>query len=101
MGELPPRGDYYPACMTDSNNVKPHMADLEQALMEKDGHGWKGPYLEKPIPRDPWGMEYTFMVMHVGRGPSTYDFLLWSAGPDRIYNTADDVSVPTLSKERN
>lgn len=69
VGELPPRGDYCPACMGRKGNggdhcagkdPRPHMAKLEQALMKKDGRGWKGPYIKKLISKDPWGMEYTY-----------------------------------------
>jgi general secretion pathway protein G len=50
---------------------------------------WKGPYLTcKDVPLDPWGTpyHYRFPGLH---NPATYD--LWSLGPDKLDNTADDI----------
>ena len=110
VGELPPRGDYCPACMAlqgeevvparSGKEPRPHMNLLEHVLMEKDGRGWDGPYLNHAIPRDPWGMEYTYDDNDVGSGPAAAaGSSLHSAGPDRVYGTADDVVVSILSQE--
>jgi general secretion pathway protein G len=47
---------------------------------------WAGPYF-KQIPKDPWGSYYIYLCP--GRkNPGSYD--LYSAGPDRKADTADD-----------
>jgi general secretion pathway protein G len=47
---------------------------------------WAGPYF-KQIPKDPWGSYYIYL--NPGRkNPTGYD--LYSAGPDRKADTADD-----------
>jgi len=39
---------------------------------------WKGPYLTKNIPADPWGNQYVYQ----SPGPSSEDFLITSYGAD-------------------
>lgn len=39
---------------------------------------WRGPYLEKPIPPDPWGNPYVYQVP----GPNGQDFVVESYGKD-------------------
>jgi len=111
VGELPPRGDYCAACFVVSwggekfapgkPGARPHMVPLEKALREPDGLGWKGPYLLGVIPLDPWGMEYTYDDNDPKSGDAdprpTY---AWSAGPDREFQTDDDVRVLVLPFER-
>lgn len=49
---------------------------------------WKGPYLKRGIPKDPWGQEYAY------RQPgqyNTYGYDLHSYGPDGINGTDDDI----------
>jgi len=49
---------------------------------------WQGPYLDQPIPRDPW--DNTYFYSCPGRmNPDTYD--IWSAGPDGQSGTDDDI----------
>jgi general secretion pathway protein G len=52
-----------------------------QALMIKprDGQGWKGPYMEKEIPLDPWGHPYVYECPGK-HNPTGYD--LFATGPD-------------------
>jgi general secretion pathway protein G len=53
-----------------------------------DGQNWKGPYLKKGLPKDPWGTPYSYN--HPGSNNSNgYD--LSSAGPDKQTGTADDI----------
>jgi general secretion pathway protein G len=65
--------------------------DLE-ALVDKPAdvkdQVWKGPYLRKGIPKDPWknGYVYTFPGT---QNPSMYD--LFSMGPDGEEGTEDDI----------
>jgi general secretion pathway protein G len=49
---------------------------------------WSGPYLDSPVPLDPWGNPYQYEY------PGKYDTEqpdIWSFGPDGIDNTDDDV----------
>ena len=49
---------------------------------------WRGPYLKRGIPRDPWGNEYLY------RQPGQYNeygYDLSSYGPDSISGTEDDI----------
>lgn len=49
---------------------------------------WSGPYLDSPVPLDPWGSPYQYEY------PGKYDTEqpdIWSFGPDGIDNTDDDV----------
>lgn len=49
---------------------------------------WRGPYLKKGIPLDPWGTPYVYE--YPGRRlPDSYD--LTSAGPDMRLNSEDDL----------
>ena len=51
--------------------------------------GWKGPYLKKGIPLDPWGNPYVYN--YPGRNnPSGYD--LMSVGPDGRVGGDDDIT---------
>ena len=50
---------------------------------------WKGPYLKRQVPLDPWGKPYVY------RSPGQHnrdDYDLFSIGPDGVEGTADDVS---------
>jgi general secretion pathway protein G len=49
---------------------------------------WKGPYLKRGIPKDPWGTEYMY------KQPGQYNefgYDLYSYGPDGISGTEDDI----------
>ena len=49
---------------------------------------WKGPYLKRGVPRDPWGNEYLY------KQPGQYNeygYDLSSHGPDGINGTEDDI----------
>ncbi len=50
---------------------------------------WKGPYLKKGVPPDPWGSTYTYEYpgKHTANG---YDIM--SAGPDGRFGTDDDIN---------
>ena len=48
---------------------------------------WTEPYL-KEIPQDPWGEIYHY---NCPGDKSGNDFDLWSAGPDRVSGTSDDI----------
>jgi len=49
---------------------------------------WAGPYLQKAVPKDPWGQPYQYEY------PGTHDEQMpdiWSMGPDMQNGTDDDV----------
>lgn len=50
---------------------------------------WKGPYLQKGIPKDPWGQAYLFKSPGT-RNPRSYDLLCY--GPDGKEGGGDDIS---------
>ena len=60
-----------------------------QALVQNPGgiDTWKGPYLTKGVPRDPWDRAYTY------RCPGQHgDFDLYSFGADGAEGTDDDIA---------
>jgi len=69
-----------------------------RALVEKpttDADGWLQPYIERDVPKDPWGNEYVY------RYPGQYNeygYDLYSLGPDRMLGSDDDIT--NWSQER-
>jgi general secretion pathway protein G len=55
----------------------------------REGTGWRGPYLQKEIPLDPWGNAYIYECPGK-QNPSGYD--LSSPGPDGRAGTDDDIT---------
>jgi len=55
------------------------LAVLREAPQSDDVTRWKGPYLRKPVPLDPWGNPYVFISPGVNN-PDSYD--LSSFGSD-------------------
>jgi general secretion pathway protein G len=53
-----------------------------------DAPDWKGPYLRKTVPADPWGAPYVYEVPG-RRNPHGYD--LYSVGPDGRAGGEDDL----------
>lgn len=49
---------------------------------------WEGPYLNGPVPKDPWGNPYQY-VCPGKHNPDTFD--VWSFGPDSVNGTQDDI----------
>lgn len=49
---------------------------------------WDGPYLDAPVPPDPWGNPYQYVSPGV-HNTDSYD--AWSYGPDGINGTDDDI----------
>jgi general secretion pathway protein G len=49
--------------------------------------GWKGPYLKKAIPLDPWKQAYNY----ISPGFKSVDYDVSSSGPDRISGNDDDI----------
>ena len=55
----------------------------------REGTGWRGPYLQKEVPLDPWGNAYIYESPGK-QNPSGYD--LSSMGPDGRAGTDDDIT---------
>lgn len=60
-----------------------------EALRTEPFHisGWKGPYLKKSIPTDPWKNIYVY----ISPGQQSKDYDVWSPGPDHQDGSADDI----------
>jgi len=59
---------------------------LEALIRNPGSEAWKGPYLTKDLPKDPWGRPYIF------RSPGTHgDFDLYSFGADGVDGGEDDI----------
>jgi len=59
---------------------------------------WKGPYLKRGLPTDPWGNEYNY------RQPgqhNEYGYDLHSNGPDGMSGTEDDITNWTEDQYRS
>ena len=58
----------------------PDPAQSLKALWEKpsDADGWRGPYIAKAVPKDPWGNDYQFKIP----GPNGLPFEIISLGAD-------------------
>lgn len=68
----------------------PTTAEGLKALIEAPSqrtHLWKGPYSDE-VPVDPWQTPFKYVYPGI-KNPSGYD--LYSAGPDRQFDTADDI----------
>ena len=68
---------FYPKSLNDLND------------QPSNAPSWKGPYLKKGVPPDPWGGNYVY-DMPGKHGNSGYD--LMSAGPDGRAGTDDDLT---------
>ena len=49
---------------------------------------WRGPYLKKSLPRDPWNCPYKYICPGI-QNKNDYD--LYSLGPDGLEGTKDDI----------
>ncbi len=64
-------------------------ANLEDLVQKpSDAQSWKGPYIKKGLPKDPWGGSYIYK-MPGSHNTSSYD--LYSQGADKQEGTADDI----------
>ena len=62
------------------NDAYPTTDEGLQALRTapQTAKNWRGPYLQKPIPPDPWGNQYVYQ----SPGPNNEDFIVESYGKD-------------------
>lgn len=58
---------------------------------------WKGPYLKRGVPKDPWSNEYVYK--YPGQY-NEYGYDLYSFGPDTIQGTEDDIKNWTEDQYR-
>ena len=64
-------------------------AKLEDLLSKpSDASNWKGPYLKKAMPNDPWGNPYVYKLPGL-HNTESYD--LYSPGQDKQEGTEDDI----------
>lgn len=54
-----------------------------------DSSKWDGPYLDRDVPKDPWGNPYQYAYPGTHNGPDGFD--VWSFGPDMTNGTPDDI----------
>jgi len=66
----------------DMNNYPSSLQALIQPPGDANQQKWRGPYMEKGLPLDPWGNPYQYQ--YPGQhNPGSYD--LWSTGPDGVH----------------
>jgi general secretion pathway protein G len=56
---------------------------------------WRGPYVQKEIPADPWGRPYQYELLSndpTGVDVGSLPYRIWCYGNDGIEGTEDDVS---------
>ncbi len=64
---------------------------LDSLLQGGGDSKWKGPYVKgNKVPADPWGnpIQYSYPPQHHSDGSPD----IWSMGPDKQSNTADDIT---------
>ena len=73
----------------DLGHYPSSLQSLLQAPSGRNSSKWSGPYLNgEVVPNDPWGNPYHYRFPGQ-RVPGSYD--IWSAGPDGIDGTEDDI----------
>jgi general secretion pathway protein G len=77
----------------DNDNYPSTEQGLQALRQQPSGdpaaNNWKGPYLKKAVPADPWGGEYVYQSP--GK-VNTDEYDITSAGPDAKAGTEDDVT---------
>lgn len=78
------------AYLMDNGNYPAQLAHL-YATPDAGMNSWKGPYVQKPNFKDPWGHEFVYAAgSSAAHNKKSYD--LYSKGPDGQPDTADDIS---------
>lgn len=73
----------------NTNQYPTSLEDLVQQPSDAALAGrWQGPYMDPPLPLDPWKRPYQY-VAPGKHNASSYD--IWSLGPDGQDGTADDI----------
>jgi general secretion pathway protein G len=71
----------------DNGNYPDKLEDLINKA--SSAPNWRGPYIKKGMPKDPWGNAYTY------RFPGTHNstgYDLFSSGSDKQEGTQDDIT---------
>lgn len=77
--------DYYPSTTQGLDALRTNPTG------EPAARGWRGPYLKKPVPLDPWGHPYVYKNPG-GKNPNSYD--LMTLGRDgRPGGTGEDADI--------
>ena len=79
----------YPLTDDGINALKYPPANLTDQTQSR----WRGPYLEKDIPADPWGNPYQYELINAQQ------YRFWSWGTDGIDGTDDDIIVSNVSTQ--
>jgi general secretion pathway protein G len=80
----------------DMGNYPKGKSGLQELVVApRNAKGWRGPYLQGDIPKDPWGNDYIYECPGKNN-PSTYD--LMSMGKDGRVGGDDDVANWTQKK---
>lgn len=69
----------------DCNVLPTAIQGLKALLINPGVAGWRGPYLNRPILTDAWGTPYRYTT-------TTNGFEIRSAGPDKTFGNADDLT---------
>ncbi|AQQ09133.1 PilD-dependent protein PddA [Sedimentisphaera cyanobacteriorum] len=80
--------DTYEIDMGDYPSDSEGLEALVDEPSGEDEEKWKGPYLKRGVPEDPWGNEYSYQFP--GRH-NEYGYDLYSNGPDERGGTDDDI----------
>lgn len=79
---------FYRLDMADYPSTAMGLEALRSPPTDAVGGVWNGPYLEDPVPLDPWGQPYGYeWPSRMGNDKPD----IWSCGPDGISGTEDDV----------
>lgn len=79
------------ACMIYMNDVGNLPNDLSELRIEPQGtDDWRGPYLEKDVPNDPWKNPYNYSTTQDQYGQ--WQPVISSNGKDGQQGTEDDIS---------
>lgn len=67
---------------------------LEELIKKpSDSTSWRGPYLKRGLPKDPWGSLYVYRYPGLENRES-YDLI--SVGPDKREGTGDEITNPGI-----
>lgn len=78
------------AYLKDVGNYPSSLDELAQRPDSVSETKWKGPYVEGPIPADPWDSPYDIAIVVDREGE--FQAIIRSYGPDRRPDTSDDIT---------
>ena len=75
------------------------LPDSLRALIISSEKAWEGPYIRKEeLLKDPWGHEYIYAKQE--KDGKIINYSLYSAGPDGVAGTADDVHAKSRDDDK-